>query len=57
MVIKKVGARNWLAGIGAAWGLIVLGMGFVHSWQALAVLRAFLGVLEAVGAEVSVQAT
>lgn len=51
IVIKKVGARNWLASVGAAWGLITLGMGFVHSWQSLAVLRAFLGVLEAVGAE------
>lgn len=52
MVIRKVGARNWLGAIGVAWGLIMLGMGFVHSWQALAVLRAFLGVLEAVSAEV-----
>ncbi|KAL6228855.1 hypothetical protein BDW75DRAFT_235613 [Aspergillus navahoensis] len=47
IVIREVGARNWLAAIGAAWGLIMLGMGFVHSWQSLAVLRAFLGVLEA----------
>ncbi|KAL3476147.1 hypothetical protein BJX99DRAFT_258658 [Aspergillus californicus] len=51
IVIRKVGARNWLGAIGAAWGLIMLGMGFVHSWQSLAVLRAFLGVLEAVDAE------
>ena len=29
------------------WGFMVFGMGFVHDWRALTVLRAFLGVFEA----------
>lgn len=30
-----------------AWGLCVLGMGFVHDWKVLTVLRALLGIFEA----------
>ncbi|KAF2188408.1 retrograde regulation protein 2 [Zopfia rhizophila CBS 207.26] len=47
MVIRRLGARYWLGFLITAWGLCVLGMGFVHSWQVLTVLRALLGLFEA----------
>lgn len=46
-IIRKIGARWWLSFLIIAWGLCVLGMGFVHDWKVLTVLRAFLGVFEA----------
>lgn len=46
-VIRRVGARLWLSFLIIAWGACVLGMGFVHNWKILTVLRAFLGVFEA----------
>lgn len=46
-VIRRVGARNWLSFLIIAWGCMVLGMGFIHTWEALTVLRALLGVFEA----------
>ncbi|KAH6614012.1 major facilitator superfamily domain-containing protein [Boeremia exigua] len=46
-VIRRLGARIWLSVLIVAWGACVLGMGFVHSWEVLTVLRAFLGVFEA----------
>lgn len=45
--IHKLGAANWLAFLAFAWGLVSLGIGFLNNWAGLAVLRAFLGVLEA----------
>lgn len=45
--IHRLGAANWLAFLAFAWGLVTLGMGFLNEWIGLAVLRAFLGVLEA----------
>ena len=45
--IHKIGAANWLAFLAVAWGLVTLGVGFLHTWQGFAVLRAFLGVFEA----------
>jgi MFS family permease len=47
IVIHKVGAANWLALIAFAWGLVSLGIGFLHNWIGLAICRAFLGVFEA----------
>lgn len=47
VVIRRLGARYWLGFLITAWGACVLGMGFVHSWQALTVLRALLGMFEA----------
>lgn len=47
IVIHKVGAANWLAFIAFAWGLVSLGIGFLHNWIGLAVCRAILGVFEA----------
>ncbi|KIW06442.1 uncharacterized protein PV09_02886 [Verruconis gallopava] len=46
-VIRRIGARWWLGFLIVAWGACVLGMGFISTWQALTVLRAFLGVFEA----------
>ncbi|KIX07901.1 uncharacterized protein Z518_02555 [Rhinocladiella mackenziei CBS 650.93] len=47
LVIRRVGARIWLPFLVVIWGAAVLGMGFVHHWYALAILRAILGVFEA----------
>jgi MFS family permease len=46
-VIRRIGARWWLSFLITVWGACVLGMGFVHDWKVLTVLRAFLGVFEA----------
>lgn len=48
MVLKKVGAANWLAGIAFVWGVVSMGIGFCNHWIVLAVCRALLGVFEAV---------
>ena len=45
--IHKLGAANWLAFLAFAWGLVSLGIGFLHNWQGFAVLRSLLGVFEA----------
>ncbi|ETI23078.1 hypothetical protein G647_04874 [Cladophialophora carrionii CBS 160.54] len=47
LVIRRLGAQIWLGFLITAWGLCVLGMGFVHSWEALTVCRALLGIFEA----------
>ncbi|CAO2655022.1 Nn.00g117550.m01.CDS01 [Neocucurbitaria sp. VM-36] len=46
-IIRRLGARIWLSFLIIAWGLCVLGMGFVKNWQVLTVLRALLGIFEA----------
>lgn len=45
--IHKLGAANWLAFLAVAWGLVSLGIGFLHNWHGFAVLRSLLGVFEA----------
>jgi hypothetical protein len=45
-MIRRFGTANWLSFIIICWGAIAIGMGFVHSWQLLAALRALLGVFE-----------
>lgn len=47
LIIRRVGARWWLSFLIIAWGACVLGMGFVHTWQLMTVLRALLGIFEA----------
>jgi MFS family permease len=47
MVIRRIGARIWLPFLIIVWGAAVLGMGFVHSWVTLTVLRVILGIFEA----------
>ncbi|ORY16928.1 retrograde regulation protein 2 [Clohesyomyces aquaticus] len=47
VIIRRLGARYWLGFLITSWGACVLGMGFVHSWEVLTVLRALLGLFEA----------
>jgi MFS family permease len=47
IVLRKVGSANWLAFIALSWGGVMIGQGFVTSWQALTACRALLGFFEA----------
>jgi MFS family permease len=47
LMIRRIGTANWLSIIIICWGAVAIGMGFVHSWQLLAALRALLGCFEA----------
>ncbi|KAF2450491.1 MFS general substrate transporter [Karstenula rhodostoma CBS 690.94] len=47
VLIRKFGPRLHLSVITTAWGAVMIGMGFVKDWQALAGLRVVLGILEA----------
>ncbi|KAF2685980.1 MFS general substrate transporter [Lentithecium fluviatile CBS 122367] len=47
IVLRKVGSANWLAFIALAWGAVMIGQGFVKSWETLAVCRILLGAFEA----------
>lgn len=47
MVICKVRPSWYLSGLIFCWGIVNMCMGFVHSYEALVVLRFFLGVFEA----------
>lgn len=47
IIMKKVGARLWLARIGITWGIITILTGFVHNTTQLYIARIALGVAEA----------
>ena len=47
IVLRKVGSANWLAFIAFMWGCVMIGQGFVTSYQALAGCRTLLGFFEA----------
>lgn len=47
LIIRRLGARTWLTFLIIGFGSVVLGMGLVHHWVPLTVLRAFLGAFEA----------
>jgi hypothetical protein len=47
LLIRGVGAARFLGVITFAWGLVTIGIGFVNSWVAAAVLRSLLGCFEA----------
>jgi ACS family tartrate transporter-like MFS transporter len=47
IIMKKVGARIWLARIGISWGVITILTGFVHNTTQLYIARIALGVAEA----------
>jgi len=47
IILRKVGAANWLSFIVFAWGMVAIGLGFSQSWITVAVCRAILGALEA----------
>ncbi|KHO01978.1 Major facilitator superfamily domain, general substrate transporter [Metarhizium album ARSEF 1941] len=47
VLTRKIGPRCFLSSITMAWGLVMIGNGFVNSWQSLAGLRVLVGVFEA----------
>jgi len=47
LIIRRIGARVWLAFLITAWGLSVLGMGFARHWTAIVACRVLLGLFEA----------
>ncbi|KAL4258761.1 MFS transporter superfamily protein, partial [Pleurotus pulmonarius] len=47
LVLRLLGARNWLAFCVVAWGAVQLGMGFVPTWGWLILCRVLLGLFEA----------
>jgi ACS family tartrate transporter-like MFS transporter len=47
LAFDKFGPRKWLTAIMVAWGLVVLGEGFVTNGTELAALRFLLGIFEA----------
>ncbi|EPE02359.1 general substrate transporter [Ophiostoma piceae UAMH 11346] len=47
VLVRRIGPRIHLAIITLLWGAVMIGMGFVKSWQVLAVTRVILGILEA----------
>ncbi|KAJ1331011.1 MFS transporter ACS family allantoate permease [Microdochium nivale] len=47
VVLRKVGASNWLSFLCFAWGVVTLGCGFSKYWTDVVVCRLLLGVFEA----------
>lgn len=47
VIMTKVGARRWIARIMITWGIVSMGMAFVHSANQLYVMRFLLGMAEA----------
>jgi MFS family permease len=47
IIVRAIGPRIHLGTITIIWGGLMIAMGFVKDWQALAGLRVLLGVLEA----------
>jgi MFS transporter, ACS family, tartrate transporter len=47
LILLRVGARRWLARIMISWGLIVVGLAWVHTAKSFYVLRFLLGAAEA----------
>lgn len=46
VIVRNIGPRLHLATITLAWGAVMIGMGFVRTWQQLAATRVILGILE-----------
>ncbi|KAJ7174164.1 major facilitator superfamily domain-containing protein [Mycena crocata] len=46
ILLRKIGTRNHLSAIVVLWGSVMLGMGFIKTWEQLAVCRVILGLLE-----------
>lgn len=47
LLLRKIGAAKQLSFIAFCWGIVMLGQGFVKSWQQLTVTRALVGAFEA----------
>ena len=46
ILCRKIGPRIFLSSITLAWGILMIGFGFVRGWESLVGLRALLGILE-----------
>ncbi|KAH7391040.1 major facilitator superfamily domain-containing protein [Phaeosphaeria sp. MPI-PUGE-AT-0046c] len=47
IIVRYLGPRLFLSSIVIAWGAVMIGMGFVHTFEAMAAMRVLLGILEA----------
>jgi MFS family permease len=47
VILRKVGAANWLAFLCMSWGIVVFGAGFAKKWEDIVVCRLLLGLFEA----------
>nr|CDI55585.1 conserved hypothetical protein [Melanopsichium pennsylvanicum 4] len=47
LLLRKIGAANQLEGIAFCWGVVMIGQGFVKSWQSLTVTRPLIGAFKA----------
>ncbi|MEO8584311.1 MAG: MFS transporter, partial [Flavitalea sp.] len=47
IILVKVGARKWIARIMVSWGLVAMGMAFIHTPYQLYGMRLLLGAAEA----------
>jgi len=47
ILTRKIGPRPFLSGICFAWGVVMIGFGFVQNWVVLIPLRLLLGLFEA----------
>lgn len=49
VLCRKIGPRVFLSTITLAWGVVMIGMGFLNNWTSLLALRLILGIFEAGG--------
>ncbi|KAK2789344.1 hypothetical protein FQN53_002186 [Emmonsiellopsis sp. PD_33] len=47
LILRKVGAARWLSFVALSWGVVILGGGFVKSWEPMVAIRLLLGLFEA----------
>ncbi|OAL00539.1 MFS general substrate transporter [Phaeosphaeriaceae sp. SRC1lsM3a] len=47
VVLRKVGAANWLSFLCFSWGMVIFGAGFAKKWEHIVVCRLLLGLFEA----------
>ena len=47
IVLRKIGAANWLAFLCMSWGLVTFGAGFAKKWTDIVVCRLLLGLFAA----------
>lgn len=47
VVLRKVGAANWLSFLCMSWGLVTFGAGFAKKWTDIVACRLLLGLFEA----------
>jgi MFS family permease len=47
VIVRYLGPRVFLSFIVVAWGAVMIGMGFVKTFEAMAAMRIVLGILEA----------